>query len=305
MSAEPNILPLRKETEMPEGGHSLVNAVNNLDESERTRLLQDLVGTQNCRRLGIYSLPEGFVLSVVIPVYNEIKTLESVIASVRNCGVPTEIVIVDDGSTDGTRDLLNSLRGEADLRIIFHERNQGKGAALRTGFQAATGTAIIIQDADLEYDPAEFRYLIQPIAEGEADVVYGSRFSGNNRQVFRFWHAQGNRFLTVLSNWFTNLSLTDMETCYKVFRREILQEIAPTLREQRFGIEPEMTAKVAKLPGVRIYERPISYRGRSYAEGKKIGWRDGVRAIWCIWRYRKGIKSAKKNAGQSAKTAKV
>lgn len=286
MSVQPNILPIRSEPDPRPATQELAN----LDPGQKIDLLRQLAGESVCRRLGIYQLPADFVLSVVIPVYNEIKTLEKVITSVRGCGVPTEIVIVDDGSTDGTRDLLDSWRGDNDLQIIFHERNQGKGAALRTGFQAATGSAIIIQDADLEYDPAEFSYLIQPIVEGEADVVYGSRFSGNNRQVFRFWHAQGNRFLTVLSNWFTNLSLTDMETCYKVFRREVLQTIAPSLREKRFGIEPELTAKVAKLPGVRIYERPISYRGRSYAEGKKIGWRDGFRAIWCIWRYRKGIK---------------
>ncbi|MDA7979968.1 MAG: glycosyltransferase family 2 protein [Pirellulales bacterium] len=294
MSAQPNILPIRSEPDKAEDPHALASSIAQLEEPERLRLAQQLLGADTCKRLGIFCLPTGFVLSVVIPVYNEVKTLERVIESVRNCGVPTEIVIVDDGSTDGTRDLLDGMRGDEDLQVIFHERNQGKGAALRTGFQAATGTAIIIQDADLEYDPAEFRYLIQPIAEGEADVVYGSRFSGNNRQVFRFWHAQGNRVLTMLSNWFTNLSLTDMETCYKVFRREVLQQISPTLREKRFGIEPEMTAKVAKLPGIRIFERPISYHGRSYEEGKKIGWRDGVRAIWCIWRYRKGIRAVKR-----------
>lgn len=289
MSAQPKILSFQREHTATSDPHAVAEAIAGMNDTERTGLLLQLLDPATSRRLGVYQLPDDFVLSVVIPVYNEIKTLRHVVDCVRQCGVPTEIVIVDDGSTDGTRDLLNEMRRDPDLRIIFHERNQGKGAALRTGFQAATGTAIIIQDADLEYDPAEFRYLVQPIAEGDADVVYGSRFSGNNRQVFRYWHAQGNRFLTMLSNWFTNLSLTDMETCYKVFRREVLQEIAPTLREQRFGIEPELTAKVAKMRDVRIYERPISYRGRSYAEGKKIGWKDGVRAIWCIIRYRRGM----------------
>ncbi len=290
MSAEPKILSFDRSSDSNVDPLAVATAVAGMDESQRTELLQHLLGAENCKRLGLYQLPQDFVLSVVIPVYNEVTTLAEVIERVRDCGVPTEIVIVDDGSTDGTRDLLDKLRGESDLQIIFHERNQGKGAALRTGFQAATGTAIIIQDADLEYDPAEFRFLVQPIAEDQADVVYGSRFSGNNRQVFRYWHAQGNWFLTTLSNWFTNLSLTDMETCYKVFRREVLQTIAPTLREKRFGIEPEMTAKVARLKGVRISERPISYQGRAYDEGKKIGWRDGVRALWCIVRYRRGIR---------------
>lgn len=248
-------------------------------------LLERILGKNVCRQLGIYALPEGFVLSVVIPVYNEIKTVAEVVERVRNSGVPVEIVLVDDGSVDGTRDLLESWRGQPDLSIIMHEKNQGKGAALRTGFKHATGDVVIVQDADLEYDPAEFPKLIQPIVDNQADVVFGSRFSGDNHRVLYYWHYLGNQFLTLLSNARTNLNLTDMETCYKAFRREIIQTIAPTLQENRFGIEPELTAKVARLKDVRIHERSISYSGRTYAEGKKITWRDGVRALWCILRY--------------------
>ena len=174
------------------------------------------------------------------------------------------------------------------MKIIFHDKNQGKGAALRTGFAAATGDVVIVQDADLEYDPAEFAKLIQPIVENQADVVFGSRFSGDNQRVLYFWHYVGNRVLTLFSNMMTNLNLTDMETCYKAFRREVIQRIAPTLRENRFGIEPELTAKLAGMPEIRIHERPISYAGRTYAEGKKITWRDGFRALYCIVRYSRG-----------------
>jgi glycosyltransferase involved in cell wall biosynthesis len=200
---------------------------------------------------------------------------------------------VDDASTDGTRELLESWRDQPDLKILFHEQNQGKGAALKTGFEQATGDAVIVQDADLEYDPAEFRYLLQPIVQDEADAVFGSRFAGHSQRVLYFWHYVGNRVLTTLSNCFTNLNLTDMETCYKVFTRDTIRKVAPTLREKRFGFEPEITAKVASLPGVRIYERPVSYNGRTYAEGKKITWRDGFRALWCILRYRRGLPRSK------------
>jgi glycosyltransferase involved in cell wall biosynthesis len=222
---------------------------------------------------------------VVIPVYNEIATLETLVGKVRDSGLPCEIILVDDCSSDGTRQLIESWRDQKDLKILLHERNQGKGAALRTGFRAATGDVVIIQDADLEYDPAEYRKLIQPIVEGQADVVYGSRFAGDNQRVLYFWHYMGNRFLTLMSNFFTNLNLTDMETCYKVFRRDVIQQIAPSLNENRFGIEPELTAKLANIADIRIYERPISYSGRTYAQGKKITWRDGVRALWCILKY--------------------
>jgi glycosyltransferase involved in cell wall biosynthesis len=251
----------------------------------RVELLEQVLGKNACRRLGIYPIPEGFVLSVVIPVFNEIDTVGEVVRRVRESGVPTEVILVDDGSVDGTRQLLESWRGESGMRIIMHEKNQGKGAALRTGFAAATGDVVIVQDADLEYDPAEFEKLIQPIIEGQADVVFGTRFKGDNSRVLYFWHYVGNYVLTLLSNMRTNLNLSDMETCYKAFRREVIQKVAPTLRENRFGIEPELTAKVARLPGVRVHERPISYSGRTYAEGKKITWRDGLSALRCILRY--------------------
>jgi glycosyltransferase involved in cell wall biosynthesis len=223
-------------------------------------------------------------ISVVIPCYNEVSTIEAILDAVRASEIPDkEILVVDDGSTDGTREKLRSFEGQTGLRVIFHERNQGKGAALRTGFQAATGDVVIVQDADLEYDPKEYPKLLAPILAGKADVVYGSRFAGGeSHRVLYFWHYAANKLLTLFSNMFTNLNLTDMETCYKAFRREVIQKI--NLREKRFGFEPEVTAKVARM-GCRIYEVGISYSGRTYAEGKKIGWRDGLRAIWCIVRY--------------------
>ncbi len=223
-------------------------------------------------------------LSVVIPVYNEADTIEQIVEAVRASEVDDlEIILVDDGSTDGTRDVLREKIEPKVERVIYHERNQGKGAALRSGFALATGDVVIVQDADLEYDPREYPKLIEPIAAGRADVVFGSRFAGGEpHRVLYFWHYVVNRFLTLLSNMFTNLNLTDMEVCYKVFRREILQKIR--IEEDRFGFEPEITAKVAKL-GCRIYEVGISYAGRTYGEGKKIGWRDGIRAIWCILKY--------------------
>jgi glycosyltransferase involved in cell wall biosynthesis len=264
------------------------------NDIQRVKQLEDLLGEAACRRLGIYALPPGFRLSVVIPVYNELHTVSEVVARVRRSGVPCEIILIDDASTDGTRELLESWHDQPDLRVLFHERNQGKGAALKTGFQHATGDAVIVQDADLEYDPAEFRYLLQPIVQDQADAVFGSRFASQSQRVLYFWHYVGNRVLTTLSNCFTNLNLTDMETCYKVFTRDTIQKIAPTLQEKRFGFEPEITAKVASLPGVRIYERPIRYSGRTYAEGKKITWRDGFRALWCILRYRRGLPRERK-----------
>lgn len=222
-------------------------------------------------------------LTVVIPVYNEVHTILSLIERVQAVPVDKEIVLVDDHSTDGTRALLEQTAFPANVRVLYHERNAGKGAALRTGFAAATGEVVIIQDADLEYDPQEYPKLLQPIRDGKADVVFGSRFAGGEtHRVLYFWHSLGNKFLTLASNAFTNLNLTDMETCYKVFKREVLQQI--TVEENRFGFEPEITAKVAKLR-VRIYEVGISYAGRTYEEGKKIGWKDGVRAMWCILKY--------------------
>jgi len=223
-------------------------------------------------------------LSVVIPCYNEAATIERVVEAVRNAPWPeVELIVVDDGSTDGTRALLEgSLRPRID-RLLLHDRNRGKGAALRTGFQGATGDFVIVQDADLEYDPRDYPAVLAPLVDGRADVVYGSRFLGGApHRVLYFWHSVGNGFLTLLSNMFTDLNLTDMETCYKAFRREVIQSIE--IEEERFGFEPEVTAKVARL-GCRIYEVGISYSGRTYAEGKKIGYRDGFRAIWCILKY--------------------
>ena len=221
-------------------------------------------------------------LSVVIPVYNEKNTILQVIDRVRDVKLEKEIIVVDDFSTDGTREILQTLPPADDLKILLQPENAGKGAALRKGFSSVSGDIIVIQDADLEYDPAEYPALIQPILANKADVVFGSRFLGGPHRVLLFWHSVGNRFLTTLSNMLTDLNLTDMETCYKVFRADILKKI--TLRENRFGFEPEFTAKVGKAR-FRIYEVPISYSGRDYSEGKKIGWKDGVAAIYFIFRY--------------------
>ena len=223
-------------------------------------------------------------LSIVIPCYNEVATIEGLIEAVRRSPYPDkEIIVVDDGSSDGTRErLTGELRSRID-QLVLHERNQGKGAALRSGIRLATGGLVVIQDADLEYDPAQYPRLAAPILEDRAYVVFGSRFMGAEpHRVLYFWHRLGNGFLTLLSNMFTNLNLTDMETCYKAFRREVIQSI--TIEEDRFGFEPEITAKVAKLD-CRVYEVGIGYDGRTYKEGKKIGWKDGVRAIWCILKY--------------------
>ena len=254
--------------------------------AEREALLRRLLGEPACRQLGIYPIPEGFKLSVVIPVYNEERWIREVVRRVRAVPIPKEIVIVEDCSTDGTRTVLKELDAEGDLRVFYPPHNQGKGAALREGYRHATGDVVIVQDADLEYDPAEYPRLLQPILENKADVVYGSRFIGHTHRVLYFWHALGNRGLTLLSNLFTNLNLTDMETCYKVFRREVLQGI--TLKSDRFGFEPEITAKIARKrnPAWRIYETPISYSGRTYEEGKKIGFKDALSAFLCILRFR-------------------
>jgi glycosyltransferase involved in cell wall biosynthesis len=223
-------------------------------------------------------------ISVVIPCYNEAATILEIVRRVRRAGVDLhEIIVVNDCSTDATAEVLASVADDPQLRVFHHERNQGKGAALRTGFSKVSGDVIIIQDADLEYDPAEYRILLNPILRGQADVVFGSRFMGGRpHRVVYFWHLVGNRLLTLISNMFTNINLSDMETCFKVFTRDVLSRLR--IEEDRFGVEPEMTAKIAKM-NCRIFEVGISYYGRTYAEGKKIGWRDGFRAIYAIVKY--------------------
>ena len=222
-------------------------------------------------------------LSIVIPVYNERDTLHILISKVEAVDFTKEIIIIDDYSTDGTQDVLKKYEGQDNIQVLYHERNKGKGAALRTGFSKAQGDIIIIQDADLEYDPVDYGILLAPILDGRADVVYGSRFQGGTHRVLFFWHYLGNKFLTTLSNMFTNLNLTDMETGYKVFTKKVNETL--TFKCDRFGFEPEFTAKVAKSK-FRIYEVPISYSGRDYSEGKKITWKDGLAAIWYIFKYR-------------------
>lgn len=223
-------------------------------------------------------------LSVIIPCFNEKNTLEDLLKAVKKSNVSNiEIIVVDDCSTDGTKNILRNLNDD-DIKVFYHKYNQGKGAALRTGFQKATGDICIVQDADLEYDPMEYPLMIDPIIQNKADVVFGSRFlSGRPHRVVYFWHRMGNGFLTLVSNLFTDLDLSDMETCYKAFRTDIIKSIK--IKENRFGFEPEITAKLAKKKNLRIYEVGISYYGRTYAEGKKIGWKDGVRAIYCIFKY--------------------
>jgi len=226
---------------------------------------------------------EDVLLSVVIPVYNEEETLGEIVRRVEATPFRKEIILVDDASTDGSRDILKGMEGREGIRVLYHEKNRGKGAALRTGFAATKGDIVLIQDADLEYDPADYPVLLKPILDGRADVVYGSRFLGGPHRVLLFWHRVGNLFLTTLSNMMTNLNLTDMETCYKVFRGDIIRSIP--IRCDRFGVEPELTAKIARRR-LRVYETPISYSGRDYAEGKKITWRDGIAALWHIFRFR-------------------
>ena len=249
--------------------------------NERVAVLERLLGVPACRQLGLYPIAPDLKISVVIPVYNEKRWILEVLRRVKATPFPKEIILVDDCSTDGTREILRELN-DPEIRVFFHEKNQGKGAGLRTGFQHVTGQIVIVQDADLEYNPAEYPRLLQPIIEDKADVVYGSRFIGETHRVLYFWHYVANKVLTTLSNMFTNLNLTDMETCYKVFRTEVLRGIK--IRSNRFGFEPEITAKIARKRGPkwRVYEMPISYSGRTYEEGKKIRAKDGINALIAI-----------------------
>lgn len=251
-------------------------------DADRLDDLARLVGPETLRHLGIYKIPASFKLSVAIPVYNEERWLREIMRRVRAVPIRKEIVLVDDCSKDGTRDILREMENDPDVKVIYHERNLGKGGAIRTAFSHCTGDVVVIQDADLEYDPSEYPRLLQPILDGRADVVYGSRFIGETVRVHLFRHRIANGILTFLSNCMTNLNLTDMETCYKLFKREVLKDIK--IKQNRFGMEPEITAKIARRR-CRVYEMPISYSGRDYSEGKKIGWKDGFEALWCILRY--------------------
>ena len=276
--------------------HQIRNALNNVASQVRGKstadnyeVLKQLYGEEKCKTLGIYQIPDNFQLSVVIPAYNEVDTISDLLDRVWNTGLPVEMIVVDDGSTDGTRELLEDLQRQKKkfhFELVLHETNKGKGAAVRTGLMHAAGDVVVIQDADLEYNPEDFHLLLQPILEGEADVVYGSRFLAKGANSSSpGWHRGGNKLITWLSNLRTRFGTTDVETCYKMFRRELIQKIAPTLKERGFGIELEMTAKVARVPGVKFVERPIRYDKRTYAEGKKIGLKDGLWALWCIVRY--------------------
>ncbi len=250
-----------------------------------------MISMNNEQQISTYQQkPSINKLSIVIPAYNEANTIHFILNKIQEAelinSITKEIIIVDDCSKDDTQKVLQNYQSNSplDIQLIRHELNRGKGAALHTGIKHATGDLVIIQDADLEYDPHEYNLLLKPILDGYADVVYGSRFMGGNaHRILFFWHSIGNKILTTLSNMFTNLNLTDMETCYKLFKREIIQSIH--LKENRFGFEPEVTAKIARIPNIRIYEVGISYYGRTYAEGKKINWKDGFRAIYCILKY--------------------
>jgi glycosyltransferase involved in cell wall biosynthesis len=288
MTEAKEITPSSNNVTVPAHLEPLVQHLRSLPEysPEKVGLLHQLLGEGVCRHLGIYTLPPGFKLSVVIPVYNEKRWIHEILRRVKAQPFPKEIILVEDCSTDGTREILKEMEGkDPEVRIFFQPKNQGKGAALREGFKHVVGDIVIVQDADLEYNPNEYGRLIQPIVDNRADVVFGSRFIGETHRVLYFWHYIANMGLTMLSNMFTNLNLTDMETCYKVFRREVLAGIQ--VKSDRFGFEPEITAKVARKqhPKWRIYEIPISYSGRTYEEGKKIRPKDGINALYCILRY--------------------
>lgn len=243
-----------------------------------------LLGHPICRKLAIYRLPDGFKLTVIVPVFNESQTVGEVIARLRNTGLPMQIVLVDDGSEDGTAEAIESLDSNSDVVVLRHEFNRGKGAAIRTGLEVASGDVVVIQDADQEYDPADFRYLLQPLLAGEADVAYGTRYGHYDRQLSPWWHQTVNSTITLLASVAIGIRLSDVETCYKMAWRKHFDAIKDDLRESRFGIEIELTARWARR-GLKFTERPIRYRHRWYDEGKKIGWKDGVSALWCIVKY--------------------
>lgn len=256
-----------------------------MDDDDEHFLL-DVLGADACRQIGVMQLPDDFLLSVVIPVFNEVATIQRVVQRVVGIGLPVEVIIVDDGSHDDTYKKLERISSLAAITVVQHATNLGKGAALKTGFARATGDVVVIQDADLEYDPRDLLLLLPHILDGEADVVFGSRFANKgNPASSPWWHRGGNRLITKLANAATKLQLTDVETCYKMIRRPLLDQILSSLSEKRFGIEIELTAKLAKLPGVRIREVAIGYEKRTVAEGKKVGIRDGFRALWCIAKY--------------------
>lgn len=291
----------------------MTDSIADLTQSTHTELLpysqpwfdslRKVLGEAACKQLGFYAIPPETLLSVVIPVYNERDTIHEILKRVRAVPVRKEIILIDDCSRDGTREMLKTLEDEERDRVakaalagqtlpddnrvtfIYHEVNRGKGAAVKTGFGAVRGQIALIQDADLEYDPAEYPRLMRPIVEGQADVVFGSRFLGDQpHRVLYFWHYVANKMLTTLSNCFSNLNLTDMETCYKLFTRQVVDAIGPKLAQERFGIEPELAARVARHH-FRVYEISVSYSGRTYEQGKKITWKDGLKALWCIVRY--------------------
>lgn len=262
----------------------LARASRSRDDADDTyRLIARMIGTDACQRIGVLQTAEDFLLTVIIPVFNESKTIERVVQRVVNTELPVELIIIDDGSTDDTHEKLEHLSQAPN--VIRHASNLGKGAAIRSGLAQATGEVIVIQDADLEYDPRDFLIMLPHILSGEADVVYGSRFRECNHCTSPWWHRFGNRLITSLTNRASKLQLTDVETCYKMIRGSMAEQILPSLCEQRFGIEIELTARLAKLPGVCFREVPISYNKRTIAEGKKIGLRDGFRALWCIAKY--------------------
>lgn len=267
----------RRHVAVPPGGETSPQRPHFLRGRSAKPSLREFVTPQD--------LPSGFLLSVIVPVYNERFTLGTIVRRIRDTGFPVEIILVDDGSTDGSLEIARVLAADNDVQLIEHPSNRGKGAALRSGFAAAAGNVVLIQDADLEYDPIDYSGLLAPILNNQADVVYGSRYLFNDDRKADGWHYQVNGFITALSNWSTRLKLTDVETCYKVFRRELIQKIRPELQENGFAIELEMTSRLARIDGVRFVEKPIHYAGRTYTEGKKITWRDGLWAVWCALRY--------------------